>query len=102
MKDAVFRRKICKANKDGYNILTGVVMKWMKAMRKRKFVLSHPKKIEITKKILNARKDKKVSHFCNTIKDAESIKMGYVLHSKQKKKRKWKQFLKSLLKILAE
>ena len=87
MKDAVFRRKYAKQIKMEYNILTGVVMKWMKAMRKRKeFVLSHPKKIEITKKILNARKDKKSITFCNTIKDAESIKMGYVLHSKQKKK----------------
>ena len=87
MKDAVFRRKYAKQIKMDYNILTGVVMKWMKAMRKRKeFVLSHPKKIEITKKILNARKDKKSITFCNTIKDAESIKMGYVLHSKQKKK----------------
>lgn len=87
MKDAIFRRKYAKQIKMDYNILTGVVMKWMKAMRKRKeFVLSHPKKIEITKKILNARKDKKSITFCNTIKDAESIKMGYVLHSKQKKK----------------
>lgn len=87
MKDATFRRKYAKQIKMDYNILTGVVMKWMKAMRKRKeFVLSHPKKIEITKKILNARKDKKSITFCNTIKDAESIKMGYVLHSKQKKK----------------
>lgn len=87
MKDAIFRRKYAKQIKIDYNILTGVVMKWMKAMRKRKeFVLSHPKKIEITKKILNARKDKKSITFCNTIKDAESIKMGYVLHSKQKKK----------------
>lgn len=87
MKDAVFRRKYAKQIKMEYNILTGVVMKWMKAMRKRKeFVLSHSKKIEITKKILNARKDKKSITFCNTIKDAESIKMGYVLHSKQKKK----------------
>lgn len=87
MKDANFRRKYAKQIKMDYNILTGVVMKWMKAMRKRKeFVLSHPKKIEITKKILNARKDKKSITFCNTIKDAESIKMGYVLHSKQKKK----------------
>ena len=87
MKDVIFRKKYAKQIKMDYNTLTGVVMKWMKAMRKRKeFVLSHQKKIEVTKKILNARKDKKCITFCNTIKDAESIKMGYVLHSKQKKK----------------
>ena len=87
VKDVPFRKKYAKQSKMDYNTLTGVVMKWMKAMRKRKeFVLSHPKKLEITKKILNARKDKKSITFCNTIKDAESIKIGYVLHSKKKKK----------------
>jgi len=65
----------------------GMTMDWMKCMRKRKeFVMSHPKKIEVCKKILNARKDKKCITFSATIKDSEKIKMGKVLHSKQNKK----------------
>lgn len=60
----------------------------MRMLRKRKeFIQSHPKKIEIAEKILNARKDKKSITFSATIKDAEHFKKyGYVLHSKQKKK----------------
>ena len=56
-------------------------------MRGRKtFVQSHPKKIEIARKILEARRDKKCVTFSATIKDAEKIGIGYVLHSKQSKK----------------
>lgn len=62
---------------------------WNRALRARKeFVMNHPKKIEITKKILEARKDKKAITFSATIKAAEEIGIGYVLHSgKTKKKR---------------
>lgn len=49
--------------------------------------MSHPKKIEIANKILNARLNKKCITFSATIKDAETFKSrgAYVLHSKQKK-----------------
>jgi superfamily II DNA or RNA helicase len=50
-------------------------------------VQSHPKKFEIAKKILEARKDSKCITFSSTIKDSESFKSGYVLHSKQSKKK---------------
>ena len=49
--------------------------------------MSHPKKFEIARKILNARQDKKCITFSATIKDAEKIGIGYVLHSKQSKKK---------------
>ena len=56
-------------------------------MRKRKeFIQNHPKKFEIAKKILDARKEKKAMTFSATIKQAESFGFGYVVHSKQKKK----------------
>lgn len=59
----------------------------MRCMRLRKqFVQSHPKKIEIARKIINARKDKKILTFSATIADAEKIGTGLVLHSKQSKK----------------
>ena len=54
--------------------------------QRKKFVMSHPKKIEIAKKIIAARKDKKIITFSATIKDAESLKVGYTLHSKKKPK----------------
>lgn len=59
----------------------------MKALHTRKsFIQSHPKKLEVCKKILSKRKDKKCLTFSPTIKDAEKIKIGYVLHSKQSSK----------------
>lgn len=66
----------------------GMAMDWMRCMRKRKeFVMSHPKKLEICKQILNARKDKKCITFSATIKDSEQLGVGQVLHSKQSKKK---------------
>lgn len=56
-------------------------------MRARKeFIYNHTKKLEITNKILDARKDKKCITFSGTIKQAEAIGRGYVIHSKQSKK----------------
>ena len=67
--------------------ILAISMGWMHAMSKRRnFVMSHPKKIEVCKKILNARKDKKCITFSATIKDAQNLKVGKVLHSKQSKK----------------
>lgn len=69
------------------NTVMGVAQKWNRAMRKRKeFIYNHPKKMEVAKKILEARKDKKGITFSSTIKQAESFKNGWVMHSKKKKK----------------
>ena len=53
---------------------------------RKKFIADHPKKIEVCRKILDARKDKKCITFSSTIKNAEKIGNGYVMHSKQSKK----------------
>lgn len=61
-------------------------VEWGRYMRKRKeFIMSHPKKLEICRKILNARKDKKCLTFSATISDAEAIGIGDVIHSKKSK-----------------
>lgn len=55
-------------------------------MRERKaFISSHPKKIELAHKILEARQDKKCITFSGTVKEAEKLKYGKVLSSKQTK-----------------
>ena len=60
---------------------------WMRCLQQRKqFIMSHPHKAEVCKKILEARKDRKCITFSATIKEAEDLKVGYVLHSKQSKK----------------
>lgn len=62
---------------------------WNRAMKARKeFVMNHPKKVEVTQKILEARQNSKAITFSATIKNAESIGVGYVLHSGQTKKKR--------------
>ncbi len=81
------RQKYAKLLGVKTNEVTTMAMSFMKAMRERKnFVMSHPHKMEIARKIIEARKDKKIITFSATIKDAESIGDGFVLHSKKSKK----------------
>lgn len=87
VQDAFFRRRWCKENNVNYKEASAMTFEWMRCLRLRKqFVQSHPKKIEIARKIINARKDKKILTFSATIADAEKIGTGLVLHSKQSKK----------------
>lgn len=87
--NAKIRNKYAK--KMGYDAkqVAATAMLWMQCLQKRKkFVMSHPKKIEIARKILDARTNKKCITFSATIKDAEKLasKDEHVLHSKKSKK----------------
>lgn len=65
-----------------------MAMTFMRTMRARKdFILNHPKKIEVAKKILAARKDRKCLTFSATINMAEQLGEGFVMHSKKSKKK---------------
>ena len=86
--NAIYRNKVAKLFGIPSKQFAAICFDWMRLMRKRKeFVMSHPKKFEVTRKILEARQDKKCITFSATIKDAEKIGIGYVLHSKQSKKK---------------
>jgi superfamily II DNA or RNA helicase len=68
--------------------IDAVVFTWGRALRTRKtYVMDHPKKLEITRKILAHRQDKKAITFSATIKQAELIGGGYVVHSGNTKKK---------------
>ena len=68
--------------------LDGIVFTWNRALKGRKsFVMNHPLKIEITKKILDARPKCKAITFSATIKQAEQIGRGYLVHSGKTKKK---------------
>lgn len=68
--------------------ITFHAMGFMRTMQKRKaFIHSHPKKVEIANLILDYRRDSKAITFSPTIEVAEKIKYGGVLHSKQTKKK---------------
>lgn len=60
---------------------------FIRALKARKqFVANHPKKLEIAKKIIEARKNKKIITFNTSIDQCYAYGSGYVLSSKQSKK----------------
>lgn len=61
---------------------------FMRALQARKkFINNHPKKVEIARRIIEARSDKKIITFSNNVKMAESIGVGYVYTGKISKKK---------------
>lgn len=86
VQDVFFRRKWCKEHNLNFKEASAMCYDWLRCMRLRKqFVQSHPKKLELAQKIIDARSDKKGITFSSTIADAKKFKNGYVLHSKQSK-----------------
>lgn len=68
--------------------VSAVTFTWSRALQARKaYVMNHPKKLEITRKILAARPNSKAITFSATIKQAEKIGGGLVVHSKKTKKK---------------
>ena len=62
--------------------------RFMQTMQLRKsFIYNHPKKIEIARKIIEARSDKKIITFSNNVNMAESIGYGNVYTGRVSKKR---------------
>ena len=62
--------------------------RFMQTMQLRKsFINNHPKKIEIAKKIIEARSDKKIITFSNNVNMAEAIGIGDVYTGRLSKKR---------------
>ena len=61
---------------------------FMRALQGRKsFINNHPKKIEVARKIIDARPDAKIITFSNNIKMAEAIGIGKVYSGKDTKKK---------------
>lgn len=78
------RNRIASEMKVEPKIVTAMAMEFVRNLKKRKdFISNHPKKLEIARKIINARKDRKIITFSGTIKQSEAIGVGYVLHSKK-------------------
>ena len=90
LTNIIYRRTYGKRMNVSASEMDAIVFSWKEALKKRKsFVMDHPKKIEITKKILQARPNSKAITFSATIKQAEKIGNGFVVHSgKTKKKNK--------------
>lgn len=85
--DVSYRQKLAQQMGSTLQEVTAHAFGWKKAMQFRKdFIANHPKKIEIAKKILAARQDKKAITFNTSIKQCEAYGFGYVVHSKKNDK----------------
>jgi len=88
MTDIIYRRVYAKRMGIPTKEIDAIVFTWGRALRGRKnFVMNHPKKLEITRKILAARPNSKAITFSATIKQAELIGGGYIVHSGKTKKK---------------
>lgn len=68
--------------------VTAMAFTWSRSLQTRKaYVMNHPKKLELTRQILAARPNKKAITFSATIKQAEKIGGGLVIHSGKTKKK---------------
>lgn len=78
-----------KERKDMFKAITYHATNFMRAIQSRKaFINNHPKKIEIARRIIEARPDSKIITFSNNIKMAESIGMGGKVFSGKDSKKK--------------
>ena len=88
MTNIIYRRSLAKKMGVSSKEIDAITFTWGRALRERKsFVMDHPKKIEITRRILAARPNSKAITFSSTIKQAEKIGNGYVVHSGKTKKK---------------
>lgn len=88
VKNVRYRRMYAKNFDIHHKDMDGIVFTWLRCLKERKsYILNHPKKIEITKKILEARPYTKAITFSGSIKQAEKIGIGFVVHSGKTKRK---------------
>lgn len=74
--------------KNVFKVITYHATSFMRQIQHRKaFINNHPKKIELTQKIIDARPNSKIVTFSNNVKMAEAIKRGEVYTGKTSKKK---------------
>ena len=77
LRDEMYQGNDESKKKEILQLITINSMGLMRIMQKRKaFINNHPKKIEIAKKIMEARKNQKIITFSNNVKMAEAIQNG--------------------------
>lgn len=87
-RDIIYKGDDEQKKKDILKAINYHSIRFTQTMQLRKsFVNNHPKKIEIAKRIIEKRSDKKIITFSNNVKMAESIGIGDVYTGKVSKKR---------------
>jgi superfamily II DNA or RNA helicase len=88
LTNIIDRRRYAKIMGINNSEMDAIVFTWNRALKARKkFITDHPKKVDITRKILQARPFSKAITFSATIKQAEKIGGGAVVHSGKTKRK---------------
>ena len=88
LRDQMYKGNDEQVKKDLLKAITVNALALMRNIQKRKlFINNHPKKIEIARKIIKARLDKKIITFSNNVQMAEAIGIGEVYTGRVSKKR---------------
>jgi len=88
LTNMIYRRTYAKKLGVSPKDIDAIVFTWNRALKARKaFVMEHPLKLEITRRILTARPNAKAITFSATKKQAEKIGNGLVVHSGKTKKK---------------
>ena len=87
-RDTIYQGDDEQKKKDILKAINYHSVRFMQTMQLRKsFINNHPKKVEIAKKIIEARSNKKIITFSNNVKMAEAIGTGDVYTGRVSKKR---------------
>ena len=87
-RDVLYKGDDEKKKKEILQSINYHSIRFMQTMQQRKsFINNHPKKIEIARKIIDARLDKKIITFSNNVNMAEAIGIGEVYTGRISKKR---------------
>ena len=88
LRDEMCPRGTEEQRKQTFKNITYHATAFMRVIQKRKaFINNHLKKIELTRKIIEARPNAKIITFSNNVKMAESIGVGMVYTGKDSKKK---------------
>ena len=88
LTNIIYRRAYAKKLGISAKDIDAIVFTWQRALKGRKnYVMNHPKKIEIARKIIEARQNEKIITFSSTIAQSEKIGYGYVVNSGKTKKK---------------
>lgn len=91
---AKYRDELCKngseeQRKQVFKNITFHAMQFMRTIQQRKaFINNHPKKLEVARRIIEARPNSRIITFSNNIKMAEAIGMGGRVYSGKDSKKK--------------
>ena len=98
LRDEMYKGNDESKKKEMLQLITINSMGLMRVVQRRKaFINNHPKKVEIARKIMEARKDLKIITFSNNVKMAEAIQNGENVYTGRLSKKRSETMIEDFL-----